>query len=124
MSFFNWGYISFFKGWGCIQEWGCIQADTVWVDILVKNPNIFNKCLNTVLLTFKGTQAAQLFAEHASVTSFVAATVNQTPLFATIESLTTAWAKFLLLFGLKVLMNLFLTGFLPPKYYISTFVQF
>ena len=28
-SIFDWGCISFFKGWGCIQEWGCIQADTV-----------------------------------------------------------------------------------------------
>ena len=28
LSFFDWGYIRFFNGWGCIEEWGCIQADT------------------------------------------------------------------------------------------------
>ena len=31
-SFFDWGCISFWMGWGSIQEWGCIQADTVsWI---------------------------------------------------------------------------------------------
>ena len=29
IAIFDWGFISFSKGWGCIQEWGCIQADTV-----------------------------------------------------------------------------------------------
>ena len=28
---FDWGCISFSKGWGSIQEWGCIDADTVYV---------------------------------------------------------------------------------------------
>ena len=50
-----------------------------------------------ILLTFVGAEAAQFLAEHASITSFVAATVNQTTFFATIESLATAWAKILLL---------------------------
>ena len=52
---------------------------------------------NLILLTFVGAEAAQFLAEHASITSFVAATVNQTTFFATIESLATAWAKILLL---------------------------
>ena len=29
ISVFDWGCISFSKGWGSIQEWGCIEADTV-----------------------------------------------------------------------------------------------
>ena len=24
----DWGFIKIPKGWGCIQEWGCIQVDT------------------------------------------------------------------------------------------------
>ena len=26
---FDWGCISFSKGWGSIQEWGCIDADII-----------------------------------------------------------------------------------------------
>ena len=30
ISVFDWGCISFSKGWGSIQEWGWIEADTVF----------------------------------------------------------------------------------------------
>ena len=30
-SIFDWGCITFWMGWGSIQEWGCICADTVFL---------------------------------------------------------------------------------------------
>ena len=44
-SSFDWGCISFWKGWGSIQEWGCIQADTV--NILFFNKFLRDSCVNS-----------------------------------------------------------------------------
>jgi hypothetical protein len=35
ISVFDWGCISFSKGWGSIQEWGSIWADTVYAVLLI-----------------------------------------------------------------------------------------
>ena len=33
----DWGSIRNLRGWGCIQEWGSIQADTVLLNKVVVN---------------------------------------------------------------------------------------
>lgn len=44
-------------------------------------------------LTFEGAQAAQFFAEHAGITSFVTTTVNKASFFPAIESLPATGTK-------------------------------
>ena len=53
----DWGSIRNLRGWGCIQEWGSIQADTVctipklWVQMLFSKKTVGVAATNAPTLT-------------------------------------------------------------------------
>ena len=47
---FDWGSIIISEGWGCIQEWGCIQADTVDIKQIQDLVNFQSHCTANPLI--------------------------------------------------------------------------